>query len=695
MLLIVIVNYRSADLVIDCLRSLAPQVAGRVDRRAVIVEGGSGDDSAQRISDAISNEGFSAWASLTVADRNGGFAYGNNLGIAPALRSDNPPQYIWLLNPDTIARPGAADALLAFMEAHPEAGIAGSRLENPDGSPQRSAFRFPGVLSQLENGLRLGIVSRLLSHRIVAPEPPTQTQQTDWVSGASFMIRRRVLEQIGLLDDRYFMYFEELDFCRRAAKAGWSCWYVPQSRIVHLVGQSSGITDRRRRMPAYWFDSRRRYYIKNHGRAYALAADLAWAGGYTLWRMRRVLQRKPDTDPPHLLRDFLRSVIRGPWSVVPNEAESLPSPSGSLPCDSGGGLGRGLVIETMASVAAVAIGRNEGDRLRRCLEALKRENCPTVYVDSGSSDGSVELARRMGVDVVELDLSTPFTAARARNAGFDRLMQIRPVVQWVQFLDGDCELCPGWLARASGALNDRPDLAAVAGQLRERHPDASVYNRLCAMEWAVPAGECDRFGGIVMLRAQALRQSGGYNPRLIAGEDPELAVRLRLVGWKILRLSDDMALHDAAMTRFGQWWKRNVRAGHAYAQGAALHGRSALRHNVRQVRSNWVYGLVLPVVALGAAWWTWGLSLLLFGLYGFLYGRILHGARRRQFDRADARLLARYTVLGKFPQALGQMKYWFNRISGRTSRIIEHKPVVTANNNVRKNASSTAVAHEK
>ena len=221
-LLIVILNYRSASLCIDCLRSLAPEVAANDGTKVVVTDAPSGDDSVARIGAAIGEQGWADWCTLTPLAKNGGFAYGNNEAIKPALASVDKPDYVLLLNPDTVVRPGAVDALLAFMDANPKAGIAGSRLEHPDGAPQRSAFRFPSVLSEVESGMRLGPVSKALKRRIVAPPVPQGAEpvRTDWVAGASMIVRREVFEAIGLLDDGYFMYFEEVDFCLRAARAG-------------------------------------------------------------------------------------------------------------------------------------------------------------------------------------------------------------------------------------------------------------------------------------------------------------------------------------------------------------------------------------------------------------------------------------------------------------------------------------------
>lgn len=311
-LLVVIVNYRTPSLTIDSLRSLVSEVQALPGTRVVVTDNNSGDGSVEKIGAAIETEGWGEWASLMPLELNGGFAYGNNAAIRPALHSTNPPPYILLLNPDTIVRPRALQVLVDFMNKHPDVGIAGSRLEDPDETPQRSAFRFHTAFSELDFGLRLGIVSKLLSKWVVAPTVSDETYQTDWVAGASMIIRREVFEAAGLMDEDYFMYYEEMDFCLQAKKAGWSCWYVPESRVVHLVGQSSGVTDTKRppkRLPQYLFDSRRRYFIKNYGWLYAALADHAWASGFALWRLRRVIQRKPDNDPPKVFGDFLRNSV--------------------------------------------------------------------------------------------------------------------------------------------------------------------------------------------------------------------------------------------------------------------------------------------------------------------------------------------------------------------------------------------------
>jgi hypothetical protein len=306
---IVIVNYKTPQLAIDCLRSLENEVGSEPDWRVLIVENASGDGSTEALQKAIEAGGWRAWAEVIPLERNAGFAGGNNVAVRRLLEGPHPPDYILLLNPDTVVRPGAVRALLDFMQANPRVGIAGSRLEDPDGTPQRSAFRFHGIASEFEWGIRIGLISRLLRRWVVAPPVQDEPHPTDWVAGASMIVRRDVFASAGLMDEGYFLYYEEVDFCLAARRAGWPCWYVPASRVVHLVGQSSGVTNtkrRPRRMPHYWFESRRRYFRENHGRAYALLADLALACGFALWRLRRWAQRKPDDDPPHFLWDFIR-----------------------------------------------------------------------------------------------------------------------------------------------------------------------------------------------------------------------------------------------------------------------------------------------------------------------------------------------------------------------------------------------------
>jgi GT2 family glycosyltransferase len=328
-----------------------------------------------------------------------------------------------------------------------------------------------------------------------------------------------------------------------------------------------------------------------------------------------------------------------------------------------------------APLGIVAIGRNEGERLRACLASSLRAPgvAGVVYVDSHSTDGSVAIAREMGAIVVELDLSVPFTAARARNEGFDALLRAHPGVEYVQFLDGDCELVEGYIEQAAAVLDQNPRAAVACGRRRERFPDKTIYNKLCDIEWNTPIGVVRSCGGDALIRVSAFREVGGYDASVIAGEEPEMCVRLRARDWTIHRINADMTLHDAAMTRFGQWWKRNVRAGHAYAQGYAMHGSPPERHDRKEVRSNWFWGVIVPLVVVALAWPTRGLSAVLLLGYVVLGWRVRKYAARRGFAPADATRYAMFTVIGKFAQAQGQMKYQRSRWSGKRSAIIEYK----------------------
>ncbi len=257
---------------------------------------------------AISENGWSPWAQVLLQPKNGGFAYGNNAVIKRHLK-ENSPDFFWLLNSDTIVRQGALRALLDFMEQNPKVGIAGSCLEDPDGTQQCSAFRFHSLASEFEASIQLGPISKLLQRWAVAPPLERKTAPFDWVAGASMLVRKEVFDQVGLMDESYFLYYEETDFCGRARQLGWTCWYVVESRVIHLVGKSSGVTEREittKRRSAYWFESRRFYFIKNHGRFYAIGADLALAAGTLLWQLRTLLTGKSSTTPKYFLYDLAR-----------------------------------------------------------------------------------------------------------------------------------------------------------------------------------------------------------------------------------------------------------------------------------------------------------------------------------------------------------------------------------------------------
>ena len=336
-------------------------------------------------------------------------------------------------------------------------------------------------------------------------------------------------------------------------------------------------------------------------------------------------------------------------------------------------------------VGVVAIGRNEGERLRACLATARRDCGAVVYVDSGSTDGSPALARSLGVHVVDLDLSVPFTAARARNEGFALLRTVAPDVDRVQFVDGDCEIVAGWIDQAAAALDADPKAAIVCGRRRERFPDASVYNRLCDLEWNTPVGVALACGGDAMVRVAAFERVGGYDKTVIAGEEPEMCVRLRHAGWTVRRIDGDMTLHDAAITRFGQWWKRTVRGGHAYAQANAMHGAPPERFRERELRriERWAVWPIVTTAAVVLALavvvprWCW-LGLAPLGLYALLAAKTARYRLGRGDSLRDAALYGAFVTIGKFPEHLGVKKFRSAQRTGRASTIIEYKGPATA-----------------
>jgi GT2 family glycosyltransferase len=323
-------------------------------------------------------------------------------------------------------------------------------------------------------------------------------------------------------------------------------------------------------------------------------------------------------------------------------------------------------------IGVVAIGRNEGERLRRCLESVRNDAACVVYVDSGSSDGSVTLGRQLADSVVELDLKTPFTAARARNEGFRRLIELDTAVNYVFFVDGDCEVFGGFLQKARAFLDSNPGFAAVWGLRRERWPEKSVYNHLCDIEWQeYPLGETKWFGGDAMIRVPALQRVRGYRSELICGEEPELAIRLRQAGWRIWRLNEPMTLHDAAMFRFDQWWKRMMRGGYGFAQGAALHGAPPELLGVIESRRALVWGLGIPLVILLIApvigWW----SLLLLLAYPLQVMRLTLG--HKKLSAPERFLRAAALVCSKFPETLGYLRFRGDHYRKVRSKLIEYK----------------------
>jgi GT2 family glycosyltransferase len=321
-------------------------------------------------------------------------------------------------------------------------------------------------------------------------------------------------------------------------------------------------------------------------------------------------------------------------------------------------------------IGIIAIGRNEGQRLIECLASVKSATSNFVYVDSGSADGSIAAAEEIGALVIKLDLTQPFTAARARNEGFAALKAFRPNVRFVQFIDGDCILVPGWLSKALAFMEQRRDVAVVCGRLRERFPTASIYNQLLDLEYSTPIGEAISCGGIALMRVQAFQGVGGFRSRLIAGEEPELCVRLREIGWKIWRLDEEMAQHDAAMSRFGQWWVRSVRGGHAHAEVSQIHRGSPFWIWGRGDTASTVFWGGLVPVLIGFGTLLHPLALCGAIIYPLQVCRM---AIRQGANCWNSWLYAIFMRIAKFAHMQGLLKYYWRRWRGKTIQLIEYK----------------------
>ncbi|MGF1551787.1 MAG: glycosyltransferase [Paracoccaceae bacterium] len=334
-------------------------------------------------------------------------------------------------------------------------------------------------------------------------------------------------------------------------------------------------------------------------------------------------------------------------------------------------------------VAAIAIGRNEGARLDACLASVRPRCAPVVYVDSGSTDGSAARARASGVHVVDLDMTVPFTAARARNAGLAALAAASggAVPPYVQFVDGDCAVREGWVETAAAFFDANPDHAVVCGRRRERAPESSIWNLLVDMEWDTRPGPAAACGGDALMRRAAVEAVGGYRDDLIAGEEPEMCLRLRRTGWKIHRLDAEMTWHEAGLDRFGQWWRRTARAGWAAAEGAMLHGGGPERYNLRRVLRLALWGVTWPVAVLAALLAThvgstigvWTLAGLI-ALWLVMARRITRFRRRVHGDEIDAAVrYGVFTMIGKIAEAAGAARYLAQRVRGGPARLIEYR----------------------
>jgi len=305
-LLTVILNWRTPEMTLRSVEAALVALQG-IDCALVVVDNDSGDGSFEKLSAAVTAKGWDRGPQqvrVLQSGRNGGFGAGNNFGIRAGLPDGARPDYVYILNSDAFPAPGALRALLTHLDTHPATGFAGSHIHSPEGEAHRTAFRFPSILGEFEQNIRFGPVSKLLARWIVAQPLPAVTTRVDWLAGASLMMRQSVLDQIGLFDETFFLYYEETDLCRRAAQAGWPTDYVPESRVAHIGSVSTGMKTWGR-IPQFWLDSRLHYYVKNHGRLYATAATLAAVLGGALWRFRLLFQRKDRGDPPRYLRDLV------------------------------------------------------------------------------------------------------------------------------------------------------------------------------------------------------------------------------------------------------------------------------------------------------------------------------------------------------------------------------------------------------
>lgn len=324
----------------------------------------------------------------------------------------------------------------------------------------------------------------------------------------------------------------------------------------------------------------------------------------------------------------------------------------------------------MFNIGIVIIGKNEGERLISCLSSLRKYIQHSIYVDSASSDNSIENAKNLGAHTLALNMSMPFTAARARNAGFAELLKLHPEIEFVQFIDGDSEIINNWISEAAQFLHNNQSIAVVSGILSERFPEKTIYNALCDLEWKMPIGEVKSCGGNAMVRVSAFKQVNGYLPRLVAGEEPEMCVRLRQHGWKVWHLHQAMMLHDADMTSFIQWWKRTMRGGYAFAEGAFLHGKAPEFHWVAESKRVWLWGFLIPTIILFVFFIKplWGV------LFSFLYPvQVLRLTLKSKLPLRMAFIQACFLMIGKFPELVGQIKYLCRRLNGKKNQDVACK----------------------
>ncbi|MFT3928838.1 MAG: glycosyltransferase family 2 protein [Spongiibacteraceae bacterium] len=312
-----IVNYKTARLVIDCLISLEAEQSATLPLQVIVVDNDSRDGSFETLIQFITEREWQSWIEIIAAEKNGGYSYGNNIAIKKLMATDC--KCIWLLNPDTQILPGAARELINALESHPDTGIAGSRLEDPDGTPQISAFNFPTPSGEFINTANIGIIDKLFPRLLIRKPIATHIEPADWVAGASMMLKAELIKKIGPMDEHYFLYYEEVDYCQEAQRAGFGVLYVPTSRVIHQVGAATGISDHRKtapRRPAYWFESRQRFFRKQYGVCGLLIADIAWITAFGLSKTKAQLRREKLNMPPHFFKDFMKNSLLCKWTLL-------------------------------------------------------------------------------------------------------------------------------------------------------------------------------------------------------------------------------------------------------------------------------------------------------------------------------------------------------------------------------------------
>lgn len=305
----IIINYRTAELTVTATTALLKELRTLPSAHLYVVDNDSGDGSLDHLRAAAQTEGWGNDVTVIAAPKNGGYGYGINVGVQHGLALRDPPDYFYVLNSDAFADPGSVGKMVDYLDAHPGTGVAGSEIHGTEGQTQATAFRFLSVFSELEDKARIGLVSRLLAPWITSLPKPAESTEVDWIPGTSMLIRRRVLEEVGLFDESFFLYFEEIDFCRRVRNAGWAVSYVHEAAITHIGSVSTKLGEERRRIPGYWFESRHRYFLKHHGVLYAAAADAAWIAGHLLCRTKERVLRRPGDHSPHLFRDFVSASL--------------------------------------------------------------------------------------------------------------------------------------------------------------------------------------------------------------------------------------------------------------------------------------------------------------------------------------------------------------------------------------------------